>query len=72
MPIKDNRYYMMSIDAPHYDIDKDINMYIFTKDRPNCHISIYNDRNDSCVAFHTSIDKLKGLADFIYKVVGEK
>jgi hypothetical protein len=72
MPIKDNRDYMMSINTPHYDIDKDISMEIFMQDTVSCHISVYNDRNDSCVAFQTSRDKLKGLADFIYKTIGEK
>jgi hypothetical protein len=64
--------YMMSIDTPHYDIDKDISLEMLMRDRSHCYISIYNDRNDSCVAFQTTRDNLKGLADFIYKTIGEK
>lgn len=35
-------------------------------------VSIYNDRNDSCVVYTCSREELKGLADFIYKTIGEK
>ena len=36
------------------------------------HVSIYNDRNDSCVGYTCSREELKGLADFIYETIGEK
>ncbi len=36
------------------------------------HVSIYNDRNDSCVAYTCSREELKGLADFLYETIGEK
>ena len=38
----------------------------------NMHVSIYNDRNDSCVGYTCSREELKGLADFLYKTIGEK
>jgi hypothetical protein len=71
MPIRDNRYYLMSINSPHYNIDNNIGMYILNQDSFNCNISIYNDTNDSCVSFKTSRDKLKGLADFIYETIND-
>ena len=63
--------YMMSIDNPHYTIDKDISVEMFIQNGYSCYVSVYNDRNDSCVAFQTSRDKLKGLADFLYEIIGE-
>ena len=60
----DRDYYMQSIDPPHYDIDKDISVKMVTNGN-SCYVSIYNDRNDSSVAFQTTRDNLKGLADFI-------
>jgi hypothetical protein len=36
------------------------------------HVSIYNDRNDTCVAYDCTREDLKGLADFLYKTIGEK
>jgi hypothetical protein len=70
MTIRDD--YMISIDNPNYNIDKDISIETFMQNSHSCYVSIYNDRNDSCVSFQTSRDKLKGLADFIYKTIGEK
>jgi hypothetical protein len=69
MSIKDD--YMISVDNPHYNVDKDISVEVFMRDNSNCYVSIYNDRNDSCVAFQTSRDNLNGLADFIYKVINK-
>lgn len=70
MSIRDD--YMISINTPHYDIDKDISIEMFMQDRLSCYISIYNDRNDKSVTFQTSRNKMKGLADFIYETIGEK
>ena len=56
---------------PHYDIDKDISFEMI-RDGNSCYVSVYNDRNDSCVAFSTNSKCLKGLADFLYKTIGEK
>jgi hypothetical protein len=70
MTIRDD--YMISVDNPSYNIDKDISIETFMQNGGSCYVSIYNDRNDSCVAFQTSRDKLKGLADFLYKTIGEK
>lgn len=70
MSIKDD--YMISLNNLTYTIDKDISVEMFMQGSYSCYISIYNDRNDSCVAFQTTRDNLKGLADFIYKTIGEK
>ena len=70
MSMKDN--YMISMDNPTYTIDKDISVEIFMQGNYSCYVSVYNDRNDSCVAFQTTRDNLKGLADFIYDTIGEK
>lgn len=51
---------------PHHDIDNDISMEM-VKSGQSVYVSIYNDRNDKSIAFQTTRDKLKGLADFIYK-----
>jgi hypothetical protein len=56
---------------PHFDIDKDIS-FEMVRDGNSCYVSIYNDRNDSCVAFSTNSKCLKGLADFLYNTIGEK
>ena len=56
---------------PHYDIDKDIS-FEMVRDGNSCYVSIYNDRNDKSVAFSTDSKCLKGLADFLYKTIGEK
>ena len=58
--------YMISVDPPHYDIDKDISIEM-VKGGKSVYVSIYNDRNDKSVAFQTTRDKLKGLADFLNK-----
>ena len=70
MSMKDD--YMTSLNNPTYTIDKDINVEIFMPNEYSCYVSVYNDRNDSSVAFQTTRDNLKGLADFIYKTIGEK
>ena len=41
-------------------------------DNGKMYVSVYNDRNDSCVAYTCSREELKGLADFIYDTIGEK
>lgn len=52
---------------PHYTIDKDISLEMFKGDDNSIYVSIYNDRRDTSVAFQTSMDNMKGLADFINK-----
>ena len=64
----DRDYYMQAIDPPHYDIDKDISVGMVTNGN-SCYVSIYNNRNDKSIAFQTTKDKLKGLADFINNVL---
>ena len=68
----DRDYYMQSIEPPHYTIDKDISVEMFMQGSYSCYFSVYNDRNDSSVAFQTTRDNLKGLADFIYKYLENK
>ena len=53
----------------HYDIDKDISVEMTTSGNL-CYVSIYNDRNDKSVAFQVTKDKVKGLADFFIKNLG--
>ena len=55
----------------HYDIDSDISVEMTTYGN-SCYVSIYNDRNDKSVAFQVTKDKVKGLADFIYKYLENK
>ena len=57
---------------PHYTIDKDISLEMFKGDDNSVYVSIYNDRRDTSVAFQTSVDNMKGLADFIYKNLEKK
>ena len=57
---------------PHYTIDKDISLEMFKGDDNSIYVSIYNDRRDTSVAFQTSMDNMKGLADFIYKNLENK
>ena len=57
---------------PHYTIDKDISLEMFKGDDNSVYVSIYNDRRDTSVAFQTSVDNMKGLADFIYKNLENK
>ena len=64
--------YMISMDNTVYNIDKDISVEMFMQGGYSCYVSVYNDRNDSCVAFQTTRDNLKGLADFIYKYLENK
>lgn len=63
-------YYMQTENPLHFDIDKDISVEM-TISGNLCYVSIYNDRNDKSVAFQVTRDKVKGLADFIYKYLGE-
>ena len=35
-------------------------------------VSVYNYLNDTCVGYTCSREELKGLADFIYRTIGEK
>jgi hypothetical protein len=56
-----------------YSIDKEklIDIRITYLSNTKMHVSIYNDRNDTYVAYTCGKEELKGLADFIYKTIGE-
>jgi hypothetical protein len=56
---------MTTTTRPHYTIDKDISLEMFMGDNNSVYVSIYNDRRDTSVAFQTSMDNMKLLADFI-------
>ena len=64
----------MTDKAVQYYLDKDklIDIRVDHWDNGKMYVSVYNDRNDSCVAYTCSREELKGLADFIYKTIGEK
>ncbi len=57
---------------PLYVIDKDISLEMFVGDGNSVYVSIYNDRRNTSVAFQTSMDNMKLLADFIYKNLENK
>jgi len=63
---------MKTTTRPHYTIDKDIRLEMFKGDDNSVYVSIYNDRRDTSVAFQTSMDNMKLLADFIYKNLEKK
>ena len=63
---------MKTTTRPHYTIDKDISLEMFMRDNNSVYVSIYNDRRDTSVAFQTSMDNMKLLADFIYKNLEKK
>jgi hypothetical protein len=58
---------MTTTTRPHYTIDKDISLEMFKGYDNSVYVSIYNDSRDTSVAFQTSMDNMKLLADFIYK-----
>jgi hypothetical protein len=64
----------MTDKAVQYYLDKNkmIDIRVDLWSDSNMFVSIYNDRNDSCVGYTCSREELKGLADFIYKTIGEK
>jgi hypothetical protein len=55
---------------PHYTIDKDISLEMVRHYGKDVYVSIYNDRKDTSIAFTTTTDNMKLLADFIYKQLG--
>jgi hypothetical protein len=63
----------MNTTPVQYYLDKDklIDIRVDLWSHNRMHVSIYNDRNDSCVAYTCSREELKGLADFIYETIGE-
>ena len=63
---------MTTTARPHYTIDKDISLEMFRGDNNSVYFSIYNDRRNTAIAFKTSVDNMKGLADFIYKNLEKK
>ncbi len=64
----------MTDKAVQYYLDKDklIDIRVDLWSDSNMFVSIYNDRNDSCVGYTCNREELKGLADFIYDTIGEK
>ena len=58
---------MTTTTRPLYVIDKDISLEMFMGDNNSVYVSIYNDRRNTSIAFQTSMDSMKLLADFIYK-----
>jgi hypothetical protein len=61
---------MATENRPLYVIDKDISLEMFMGDNNSVYVSIYNDRRNTSIAFQTSMDNMKLLADFIYKQTG--
>jgi hypothetical protein len=63
----------MTDKAVQYYLDKNklIDIRVDLWSDSNMFVSIYNDRNDSCVGYTCSREELKGLADFLYKTIGE-
>jgi hypothetical protein len=59
----------MTDKAVQYYLDKDklIDIRVDHWSQNRMHVSIYNDRNDTCVGYTCSREELRGLADFIYK-----
>lgn len=62
---------MTTTTRPLYVIDKDISLEM-TKLGNSVYVSVYNDRRNISIAFQTSMDNMKLLADFIYKQLGTK
>ncbi len=64
----------MTDKAVQYYLDKDklIDIRVDLWCDSKMFVSIYNDRNDSCVGYTCNREELKGLADFIYETIGEK
>ena len=64
---------IMTDKAVQYYLDKNklIDIRVDLWSDSNMFVSIYNDRNDSCVGYTCSREELKGLADFLYKTIGE-
>lgn len=60
---------MTTTTRPYYTIDKDISLEMFMGDNNSVYVAIYNDHIHSSIAFKTSVDNMKGLADFINKFV---
>jgi hypothetical protein len=64
MTDKQSNYYL--------DKDKQIDIRVDHLSDNKKFISIYNDRNDSCVSYTCNREELRGLADFIYETIGEQ
>jgi hypothetical protein len=61
----------MTDKAVQYYLDKDklIDIRVDHWSHNRMYVSIYNDRNDTCVGYTCSREELKGLADFINDVL---
>ena len=57
---------------PLYVIDKDISLEMVRHYGKDVYVSIYNDRRNTSIAFTTTTDNMKFLADFIYKNLEKK
>lgn len=56
----------------YIDKDKQIDIRVDRWSENRMHVSIYNDRNDTCIGYTCNKEELMGLADFIYQTIGEK
>jgi len=54
----------------YLDKDKTISIMVTKFQNGDIHFSIYNDRNDSSIAYICNRNELKGLADFLYETIG--
>lgn len=63
----------MTYTARQYYLDKDqkVDIRIDCWSHGKMHVIIYNDRNDTSVGYTCNKDELRGLADFIYDLVGK-
>ena len=64
----------MDSQPKQYYIDKEklVDIRIDRWSPNRMHVSIYNDRNDTCIGYTCNKEELKGLADFILETIGEK
>ena len=59
--------------AQYYiDQEKMVDVRIDLWSHNRMHVSFYNDRNDTCIGYTCSREELRGLADFLYKTLGEE
>jgi hypothetical protein len=63
---------MLKTEQYHLDKNKRINILITKFTSGEFYFSVVDNQNDSDVESGCSVEELKGLADFIYKTIGEK
>jgi len=64
----------MTDKAYQYYIDKDKELDVridSLSGRDKLYVSIYNDRTDASVVYTCNVEELRGLADFLYSIIGE-